>query len=118
MYTLYRVTPQLAAMLGQLVTNRRLAISIAIQPRALTHSVGVPPCPRVIQLGLRKDALAAFKGPAFGEGGIEDVTAFTKATAARHGGGRKAGSLDGLLLPAEELYPVENARVSQRLGVD
>lgn len=71
----------------------------------------------MIQLGLRKDGLAAFKGPAFGEGGIEDVTAFAKATKARHGGGR-AGALEGLLLPAEDLYPVQNEQVAQRLGVD
>lgn len=74
-------------------------------------------CIRVIQLGLRKDALAAFKGPAFGEGGIEDVTAFAKATKARHTRGHTV-ALEGLLLPAEDLYPVQNAQVAQRLGVD
>lgn len=79
--------------------------------------VRFPVCARVIQLGLRKDALAAFKGPAFGEGGIEDVTAFAKATKDRHGG-RRAGALEGLLLPAEDLYTVQDAQVAQRLGVD
>lgn len=75
---------------------------------------------RVIQLGLRREALAAFRGPAFGEGGVQDVTAFVKATAAKHG--REATSIsspsDTLLLPAEVPYPVRDPGVAQRLGVD
>eukprot|EP00903_Cladosiphon_okamuranus_P011573 g10888.t1 len=70
---------------------------------------------RVIQLGLRGDALAAFRGPAFGEGGIEDMTPFTKATYDRHQGG--GGSGGALFLPAEESYPVDNARVARRIGI-
>lgn len=71
---------------------------------------------RVIQLGLRGDTLAAFRGPAFGEGGIQDVTPFTKATHARHQAQGEGGG--ALLLPAEELYPVGNAQVAQRIGID
>lgn len=82
--------------------------------------------PRVIQLGLRGDVLAAFRGPAFGgEGGIRDVTAFAKATWDMHndhhvaaGGRRSAATLSPMMLPTEEPYPVEDALVAQRLGVD
>ncbi|CAM9906336.1 unnamed protein product, partial [Hapterophycus canaliculatus] len=81
---------------------------------------------RVIQLGLRGDVLAAFRGPAFGgDGGIQDVTAFAKATKDMHHdrhvverGLRSAASLVPMMLPAEEPYPVEDTLVAQRLGID
>lgn len=86
---------------------------------------------RAIQLGLRGDALAAFRGPAFGETGIQDVSAFAKATEEIHrpraadgggGGGHPdapaATSPPALLLPIEETYPVMDASVAQRLGID
>ncbi|CAN0170927.1 unnamed protein product [Ectocarpus sp. 8 AP-2014] len=86
---------------------------------------------RAIQLGLRGDALAAFRGPAFGETGIQDVSAFAKATEEIHrpraadgggGGGHPAApaatSPPALLLPIEETYPVMDASVAQRLGID
>lgn len=73
---------------------------------------------RVIQLGLRRDTLAAFRGPAFGEGGIEDVTAFAHATAAEHGGGEGCASVDGMLLPVEEPYTVQDVHAARRLGID
>ena len=69
-------------------------------------------------MGLRRDALAAFRGPAFGEGGIENVTGFVHATANRHGGNGGRASVDGMLLPVEEPYAVEDIHVARRLGVD
>ncbi|CAM9424303.1 unnamed protein product [Scytosiphon promiscuus] len=81
---------------------------------------------RVIQLGLRGDVLAAFRGPAFGgEGGIQDITAFVKATKDMHcdrpvigQGGAPAIALPPMMLPVEEPYLVGDAHVAQRLGVD
>lgn len=83
------------------------------------------PANRVIQLGLRRDALAAFRGPAFGDGGIQHVTAFAKATKAKHdehghddgGGGGAHHHAEPLSLPVEELYPVGNPEVAKRLGI-
>lgn len=95
-------------------------VLLAQKPRRQKKSTSPPPFHnRVIQLGLRRDALLAFKGPAFGENGIEDITGFVKATAVRYGGGGEGGSgtLEGMLLPAEESYPVEDAHVAQRLGI-
>lgn len=72
----------------------------------------------MIQLGLRRDALAAFRGPAFGESGIEDVTIFSKVIAANHGGGGGRDiALKDMLLPSEDAYPVVSADVAQRLGI-
>eukprot|EP00752_Nemacystus_decipiens_P010758 g9575.t1 len=70
---------------------------------------------RVIQLGLRGDTLAAFRGTAFGEGGIQDITPFVRTTDERHQADGE--SVGALFLPAEEPYPVENAQVAQRIGI-
>lgn len=79
---------------------------------------------RVIQLGLRRDALAAFRGPAFGAGGIQDVTAFAKATEkAKHDDHARDDDAHHheepllLSLPVEEPYPVGNPVVAKRLGI-
>ncbi|CAN0314165.1 unnamed protein product [Discosporangium mesarthrocarpum] len=84
---------------------------------------------RVIQLGLRGDTLAAFRGPAFtGSSCIEDITDFVHETAEsrclRGGYSSEVGSSHWgnddqapLMVPEETFYPILNEHTAERLGI-
>jgi Domain of unknown function (DUF4291) len=65
---------------------------------------------RAIQLGLRRDYLRRYGGEWIVA--IEDISGFVEEQRAR----LRAGSLDDLLTPAEDVYPVADAAVAIRLG--
>lgn len=75
------------------------------------HPSGAKEERRAIQLGIRGAALASFADEWIL--GIEDITAFV----AEQREIVRRGDLDALLLPREEVYPVTNAAVAQKLGI-
>lgn len=74
--------------------------------------LGCPPAPqqrRAIQLGLRRDTLAGFKGPALL--GIEDVTELVRTQHANIG-------TDALQTPHERVYPITDPGLRAALRLD
>lgn len=67
---------------------------------------------RAIQLGLRREALDGFKGE--GIVSIDDISDFVAAQREN----AKNEDYAGLLTPVEDLYPVSDAGVRLRLGLD
>jgi hypothetical protein len=74
------------------------------------HGVKLPR--RAIQLGLRADVLKLYGGPWIVS--IEDISDFVRAQYAVL---RERG-FDALMTPQEEIYPVEDPKVRQRLGMN
>jgi hypothetical protein len=75
------------------------------------HPHGRPLARRAIQLGLRGDALARYAGEWLLR--IEDISPLV----ARQYEGVRAGDLAALMTPQETVYPIVDATVAQRLGL-
>lgn len=69
---------------------------------------GAPLARRAIQLGLRGETLRSFVGEWTIE--VEDISAFVAPQRERRG--------DALVTPRERVYPVADAEVAKRLGID